>query len=136
MTGYSYFGLVIGKAKLALALLTVTALPSGSHVAVWLGASTPDARAWVQAGVEQTSGQTEPSVYIEEHAMNGRYSLTLYPGTAGRVRLQERFGRYRVTIGGHQSRWVWVPHATRIACMESMNGGRGIGLIGHQLVRH
>jgi len=111
---YSYFGLLFGKGKVTLALLT--ALVTTGHAAVWSGVSNPTATRWVQAGIAQEGGQR--FAYIEQRTPQ-HYSLAPYPAPASAVvHILSRGGRWRVTIDGHTSPWTWVPHGLRIACLE------------------
>ena len=118
---YRYFGLLVGKVKAVLALMSVTLAPS-SHAAVWLGASSPNAHTWVQAGVEQTYGDQQPYAYIEIGRRGRQVSLREWPAglnTHVHVRLVHRGARWRVLILGHRSRFVYVPHATTVTTLET-----------------
>jgi len=124
---YHYFGLVY-KTKATLALLHVSLIAAGAHAAVWLGASQATTR-WVQAGIEMHAGDPRPYLYIETKAPGRGYALDEWPAPPHqvRVRLLEHAGRWRVQIGGHSSRWVWVPHAMRLATLELLGTFRDRG---------
>lgn len=128
---YSYFGLLFGKAKVALALLT--AVVSTGHAAVWLGASDSHGR-WVQAGIATVGG--ERFAYIEINSRRG-YSLQEFPTTtSARVHLVSRGGDWRVSIEGHTSRWVWLSRVDRIACLELYGPAHATALIDGRTVSH
>lgn len=121
-SGYRYFGVLIGKVKAVVALVSVILLPTHSHAAVWLGASSPNAHRWVQAGIEQQTGDAHPYAYIEIGRQGRQVSLWEWPVSPSdhlRVRLFHRGSRWRVVIGGHSSRFVYVPHASTITTLET-----------------
>ena len=123
---YHYFGIVVGKAKAVIALVSVCCLTQHAHAAVWLGASTPDARTWVQAGIVQEDGDGRPYAYIEIGAHGRQVSIGEWPARLGErlhVRLFHHDERWRVRIGRHTSRWVHVPHAQEITALETLGSG-------------
>ena len=128
---YRYFGLLLGKAKVVLALLT--AVVATGHAAVWSGASDPSATRWVQAGIAVEAGQR--FAYIEERTPSS-YSLVSFPAPAkANVHLSSRGGRWRVTLAGHSSDWIWVPHPQRIACLELLGDSHATVTIDGQHIR-
>jgi hypothetical protein len=129
---YSYFGVLVGKAKATLALLS--AVIATGHAAVWLGASSPDATRWTQAGIADVGSQR--FAYVETNSPAGHSLVTLPAPARAAVRVFSRGGRYRVTIAGHASRWVWVPHASLIACLELYGDSHAVASINGRVVRH
>lgn len=123
---YHYFGLILGKAKAVLALVSVCCMTHGAHAAVWLGASSPNSRTWVQAGIEQEADDAHPYAYIEIGKHGVQVSLDEWPARLGErlhVRLFHHGARWRVRIGRHRSRWVHVPHAQEITALETLGDG-------------
>jgi len=124
-----------------IALVSVTATGS-SHVAAWIGVSTPDAQAWLQAGIAKTAGQ-RPAEYIEVGRGGRQISLHLWPtrlGHRARVRLLRRGDLWQVRIDGHVSRWTRIPHGkvNTLSLLEVYrDGGRasGVAVVGGRRVR-
>lgn len=96
------------------------------HVALWLGASTPDAKAWIQVGVMSDGG--EPHAYAET-ARSGFRDL-------GRVRfgrcvelgvMRTAGGAWRVSLDGRVVRYesASLPEdAVTMATSETLGEGR------------
>jgi hypothetical protein len=123
----AYVGTLIGKTAATLGLLAAS-----THTAVWLGASTPDASRWIQAGLEGD----RPYAYVEAGRGGRQVSLREWPvapGHLARVRLQRRGDRWRVLIDGRRSRWRTIPRAVPIATLET--DGPAAALIDGRLVR-
>lgn len=103
----------IGLFAAATTVSLITATSTGSsHVAVWMGASTSDARNWVQAGIEQSAGDSHPWEYIEIGKGGIQRSLREWPTTyrhKAHIRLLHRGNLWKITIDTHTSPWVWLP---------------------------
>lgn len=96
-----------GVASCTVVLVTAIS-PGDGHVAVWMGVSTRDAHAWLQAGIERT-GKQRPAEYIEVGKHGRQISLLTWPtrlGHRARIRLAHRGSLWRITIDGHSSRWT------------------------------
>jgi hypothetical protein len=121
---YSYAGTQQG-ARAALACLDSARVESG-HVAVWVGASAPDATSWIQVGLMSDGG--EPHAYAETAATGFR--------DLGRVRfgrclelgvMQTAGGTWRVTLGGRLVRYenARLPaDAVTMATSETLGNSR------------
>lgn len=122
---YLYYGIrrvLLRLLNRRLGILGATAVVSlvsatstgGSHVAVWMGVSTHNAQSWLQAGIEQSGGDTHPWEYIERGRGGVQVSLNEWPTTIGhkaRITLKERGSLWQITIDGHTSKWVYIPKA-------------------------
>lgn len=124
---YRYFGMIVGKlhAVIALTAVSLTAHPN-NHAAVWLGASTHNARNWVQAGVEQMGWQRRPHLYFEVGSQGRQIMFRSWPITAhehGRVyvRLRHAHRSWQVVFAGHASPWVYLPNAETITVLETQS---------------
>jgi hypothetical protein len=109
----SYFGTILGRLTATLGMIL-----AASHTAVWLGASTPDARAWVQAGLEGS----HPYAYIElgRHGHQVSFRQWVVPSShLAHVRLRHHGHLWQVTINGHRSRWWWLRRADAITTLET-----------------
>jgi hypothetical protein len=108
-----YFGVLIGK-KIA----TVAIVLAASHTAAWLGAQTPEARRWIQAGVEGS----HPYAYVETGWAYHQRSLRMWPvpkGYVAHVRLLRKGDRWRVVIGTYKSAWYRIPGAITVTTLET-----------------
>jgi hypothetical protein len=126
---YRYYGIVVGKLKALLALGAVSFSPAvpNAHAAVWLGASTRDARTWVQAGIEQAAWQRRPQAYIEIGRGGAQVMLRTWPIKRDQrltVQLVHRGSYWRVLIAGHYSPYVRVPRANVLTLLETYSPGR------------
>jgi hypothetical protein len=118
--GVSYVGTILGKTVASLALLL-----SAGHTAVWLGASTPNAQRWIQAGLEGS----RPYAYVERGVNGQQVSLREWPvppGHVAHVRLVHRGNYYRVIIDGYKSRRMFIPHARKITTLETNGPAKAI----------
>lgn len=126
---YRYFGMLAGKLKAVVALTAValSAAHPNQHAAVWLGASTHNARNWVQAGIEQMGWQPRPSDYIEI-GRNGRqvyfWSWPIMRDHRAKIRLYHRGPYWRVVVDGHASRRVYLPNAATYTLLETYSSSR------------
>lgn len=121
--GYRYDGRheCVRSARITL---TSAAVAAGrfSHVAVWAGASSPDATAWVQAGVDETA-DGRPRAYLER-LDQGVYTIThLGDATNVAVAVQRRGDVWRVGLGS-ASYTVRVPNARCFIGAESEDWAR------------
>ena len=97
--GCPYVGLVFGRLTVRVSLDRVALANPGDHAAVWAGVSTPDARDWVQAGVERTKGDgVGPFVYVELGRGGVQESIENWPWTLGSP----------VTVGLRRRGGLWV----------------------------
>jgi len=124
---YRYFGIKVGHLKATVALLHVIGLTAGGHSAAWLGASTPDASRWVQAGVATLAGTPGSFLYIEIGRDGGTndsfWSWPTTPGHVAHVRLYHHDTYWLVTIDGHESHRVWIPHGVAVTTLEDLSSG-------------
>lgn len=137
---YRYFGLLLGHAKATVALLQVSGLVAGAHSAVWLGASNPAATSWVQAGIETSYGDTRNYVYIEIGARGRQVFIQEWPVGYYHIANVQVFNRgsyWRVKVGGHSSRWVWLQSGLTVTVLEDYSPGpvSSVALIGDKLVK-
>lgn len=151
--GYLYFGIeravlrmvlkrgTVLAATAGITLVAATATGSG-HVAAWMGASTPDARNWIQAGVEKTAG-SPPNEYIEIGRGGVQRSIRLWPTTLGhraKIRLWRSGSLWRIAIDSHVSKWTWLPRTAREDTLKLLEiydqGGasHGVAVIGTRRV--
>lgn len=96
------------------------------HVALWVGASTPDAAAWIQVGVMSDGG--EPHAYAETGSTGFR--------DLGRIRfgrclelgvMRTASGEWRVSLDGRLVRYESArlpPGAITMATSETFGSGR------------
>lgn len=125
---YHYFGLVTGKLAATLALLHVALILPGSHAAAWLGASTPNAGDWIQAGIAIGHGGSSPAVYVERGHDHHQVSLREWPvpwSHVSHVRLVHHGAYWRVIVDGYRSRWVKLARAVTFTTLETRNAGAG-----------
>lgn len=109
----AYFGTILGKLTATLGMIAAAA-----HTAVWLGASTPDAHRWVQAGLEGS----RPWAYIEVGTGSRQVSIREWPVAANHlayVRLRHRGNRWQVVIDGRHSRWLCLRRGVAITTLET-----------------
>lgn len=124
----AYFGTLFGKMSAVVVLLA-----AASHTAVWLGASTPNARYWIQGGLE---GSATRYAYVEVGRAGHQVSLRRWPVSPDHhafVRLHRRGDRWQVAIDGYRSRWWRLPHAVTITTLET--NGPAVALIDGNLVQ-
>lgn len=124
--GVQYFGTIVGKT-----LATLGMIVASSHTAVWLGASTPNARTWVQAGLEGGV----PYAYIETGRRGGEVTLREWRVPSGHVavvHLRHRGNWWRVLIDDRHSRWMRVRNAKAITTLET--DGPAVALIDGRIV--
>lgn len=138
---YRYFGIMVGHLKATVALLHVVGLTAGGHSAAWLGASTPDANRWVQAGIETTANVPGNYLYIEIGRDGGKNdSLWTWPTTPGhvaRIRLFHHDTYWLVKVDGHESHRVWIPHGVTVTALEDLSARRmsSLATIDGRLIR-
>ena len=132
---YSYYGTSTGIRSLRLSLDTATIRDRSSHVAAWLGASTQDASAWVQAGVADEGAG--PCVYIEFQRPGSTPYIVMWPTEYGhrvRVTLAVHLNRWHVTVAHHVSRSVLLPDAFLVSTLEILGDASGSATIGQRAV--
>lgn len=133
---YRYFGTRQGQRSVRLSLNSATLVSQGSHVAAWLGASTPSASAWVQGGVADEGAG--PELYIEFKRPHGLgYGLVMWHTSFGqrvRIRLVEHLNRWHVIAGGHVSRSVLLEPSSRVSTLEVLGDAHGRATIAQREV--
>lgn len=132
---YRYRGFVFDRARVTVRLDHATA-HGVAHAAVWDGASGPDARVWVQAGIEDSGDG--PQLYVEAaNYPKCLYSLRTWPARFGeheRVRVVHHGDRWRAIIGGHSTRWTVIRHPNLIATLELYGRAAAVAHIdGHRV---
>lgn len=121
-----YLGVLFGRLAATLGLVSASA---GS--AVWLGVSSPDARCWLQAGLEGNPAYA----YVERGCAGRQVSFRSWLVPADHlawVRLERRGAYWRIRIDGYCSRWWLVRRAVSITALETRS--RAAALIDGRLV--
>lgn len=111
-------------AKLAVWLtLAWATTPAGSHnfAAVWIGASTPTAHRWVQAGIFSTDGQTY--LYVESMGRTHRVDMIQWSlRVPVLARLQHRGSRWRALVGPLRTPWLFLRQGKPLGALELTRG--------------
>ena len=122
--GYTYADTRVGVHQ-AIACLYDADVRNG-HVALWIGASGPNAKSWIQVGVMSNGGQ--PHAYVETGS-SGYRDLGRVPfGKCLRLGvIRTAGGTWNVSLDGQV---VWPnherlgKHAVTIATSETLGSGR------------
>lgn len=138
--GYRYFGLLFGRLRIRVALLEASFAGPNDHAAVWLGASSHDAREWIQAGIEVSTGDEHPFLYVERGSMGRQVAFERRPWEFGKpatVRLRRGQGkRWRASVEGLQSRrrGKIIARPSLIATLETLGDAKTVARIGRKQV--
>jgi hypothetical protein len=121
------------KLTISVDLISAQTTANNSHAAVWIGAQTPNAKQWVQAGVAFESGIGLPFAYIESNAGHGRLikfsSLPWTMGSPIQVRLERRHGMWRAGVDGLWTPWRHLTGVIRCSLLELMGSAHATALI-------
>lgn len=135
-TDLLYYGLHwMCKLVVLLTLVSATA-PAPKLASVWIGAQTPHASRWVQAGIYKQGLLTW--LYVEWNRGSGPRLLT-FPWAHNlieRAHLQHRKGGYwRAEIGTMRTPWLHLRRVKRCTVMELRGGSHAVALVGAQVIR-
>lgn len=130
---YAYYALRYGQRRVVVSLVSADLPVPGSHVAVWLGASTPDAKAWIQGGIEQENGDASPSAYVEIGSGGLQVHLERWPVKFGDkvvVALRQSAAGWSCKVGDHTWRGpVVLAGANRISTLETLGGAHAVATL-------
>jgi hypothetical protein len=122
--------------KLAVVLtLTWAVAPSPDAAAVWIGAQTPTAHRWVQAGVAAGS-KGHAFLYAEWNRGAGAKSH-VQPWRLTRpvrARLERRGNLWRAGIGNLWTPWVRLRHVKRCTTLELAGGAHAAAIINGKVI--
>ena len=119
--------------KLALSLSLLWAHAPNGHTAAWIGAQTPSASRWVQAGIADENGSV--FLYVEWNRPKG-YGINTFPWQLGKPEgavLQRRGFMWRAGIDSHWTPWLYFRSPARCSTLELFNGSHGVALIDRRL---
>ena len=135
--GYGYFGFQNGIRHAVLTLNHATLGDPDDHAAVWLGLGSPD-KSWIQGGVEQKFGDTQPYAYIEAghngHAIHFERFPVAY-GDQVHVTLipHAGTGHWSIMVNGHSFGSIPI-NTEAMSMMETYGNANAIGTINGQVV--
>jgi len=141
---YHYFGIVFGRVKRVVALVSASLGEAGAHAAVWSGCNADGNTSWVQGGIFLDDiNASVPSAYIEQKGPDvpDGYSLLSWPMSKYGIKvtvvlkrnpLHSRQWRVVITYTDEgvahkfQSQWVKVPHPTFDADLELLGPSQAV----------
>jgi hypothetical protein len=140
LSRYRYFGLLFGRLNLRLSLDSAWIRSVDGHAAVWLGASSHDARDWIQAGIEFSHGDATPSLYVEigrDGGQEGFYRRPWELGKPATVKLRRlRSGSWTVKVEDLRPSAAPLPsHPSVLATLETYGRASASARIGRRRVR-
>ena len=136
---YGYYGFKNGIRHAVLTLNGATLGDDDDHAAVWLGlGSAAPGKSWIQGGIEQKYGDTQPYAYIEAGHNGHAIHFERFPVSYGQqvnVTLIPHVGtgHWSVVVDGHN--FGSIPITTEaMSMMETYGNANAVGTINGQVV--
>jgi hypothetical protein len=137
---YTYVDKVQGGPLHAAFTLNSAQIPSdGSHAGLWLGMGQ-FGKTWLQGGVEQSAGDTQPYAYIEAGVNGHQTHFDRFPvnyGQAVYVTLVPHpgTGHWSIMVNGHSFGTMPMSRWTLQSMLELQGGASALGTINGHIVK-
>lgn len=137
---YTYIARTQGGALHAtFTLNSASAASSGDHASLWLGMGQYETN-WLQGGVEQTNGDTQPYAYIEAGVKGQQTHFERFPvnyGEAVHVTLvpHANTGHWSIIVNGRSFGTMPMSRWTLQSMMELYGAANALGTINGHIVK-